>query len=129
MKQLVGLLPLFILMACGRAKTEDDKHSIDRSKVDFIEICNHRSRLTDSVQSICKQLNSEQVSIFIKKWNKAKFGGIYKLNPRYVIRVTFKDNKKRSFRINGGYVDEQASGWCFDLGDSTYIEQLWTNAK
>lgn len=128
MKQLIVLSFLLVLTACWRTKTVDDKHAIDISSVDFVEICNH-PRLTDSVQSICKQLNSEQGSMFVKKWNKAKFGGIYKLNPRYVIRVTFKDNKKRSFRINGGYVDEQASGWCFDLGDSTYMEQLWINTK
>lgn len=124
MKQLIGLLSLFILMACGHGKHTDDRRMIDLSKVDFIKIC----RQVDAAQN-CKLFNNEQANLFVKKWNKAKLDGPYKLNPKYVIEITFKDNEKRIFRINGKYIDEQGSGWCFDLGDSTYIEQVWTNTK
>lgn len=123
MKQLISLLPLFILMACGRTKTKDDRQIIDISKIDSIKIC----RKEDTAQN-CKLLTSEQANVFAKKWNKAASTGPCKYIPLYWIELTLKDNTKRSFRVNGPDIKGEGD-WCFDLGDSTYIEQLWTNAK
>lgn len=123
MKQLIGLLSLFIFMACGHGKHTDDRRMIDLSKVDFIKIC----RQQDTAQN-CKLLTNEQAHLFVKKWNKSKSTGPCKYIVLYWIKVMFKDGTERIFRLNGKDIKSE-DDWCYDLDDSQYIEQLWTNTK
>ena len=130
MRQLTIILTIFIstiLTACGQTKSIDDKQAIDLTTVDFIEIRNHSGQ-ADTIQTIRKRLTNEQTKLFVDKWNTAKSNGPCKYIVLYWVDVTFKDKTKRTFRVNGKNIKEK-NDQCFDLGDSKYIEQLWTKSK
>jgi hypothetical protein len=131
MKQMRILTIILItcLTACAQTKTRsvDDKKIIDLKTVDNIKIRNH-SVQEDTLPILTKQLASEQIKKFVDKWNTAKSIGPSIFVAHYVINITLKDGSTRTFRINGQSIKEN-NDWCFDLGDTKFIEQLWNETE
>ena len=111
----------------NKTKSIGDKQPIDYLTVDFIELHNQSVKV-DTVSANSKKLTIEQAKIFIDKWNRSKAIGLYKFITLYRVDITFKDGTKRSFRINGKNIKENTD-YCFDLGDSQFIERLWSQIK
>lgn len=122
-KYFIFLLSLLILMnSCGQfsEKLYTNKQKIILENVEFINI---RKQVSDSAHC----LNSNQCSAFVDKWNNAEYTGLGIYMASYVIEVKLKDGEYRSFRINGASIKENTD-YCFDLGDSKFIEALWINS-
>ena len=130
MRQLIILLTIFIstiLTTCGQSKSIGNKQAIKLTTVDFIEIRNHSGQ-ADTIKTIRKRLANEQTKLFVDKWNTAESNGPCKYIVLYWVDITFKDKTKRTFRVNGKNIKEK-NDQCFDLGDSKYMEHLWTKTK
>ena len=130
MKHLIFILTLYIstiFTACGQTKSIGAKQSIDLTTVDFIEI-RKQSGQADTIQTNRKRLTNEQNILFVDKWNAGNSNGPCKFIVLYWVDITFKDKTKRTFRVNGKNIKEK-SDFCFDLGNSKYIEQLWRKTK
>lgn len=97
------------------------KQNIDIESIAFIEV---RSRTSQS-GPLChtKRLTDEQKKEFVEKFNKSTASGPRKAVPLYFISVHLKDGTVRKFRINAQYIKENTD-YCFDLGDSKYIENI-----
>lgn len=127
-RQLTYILTLIIsttFTACGQTKSKSnfEKINIYIETVDFIQIKN-RAGQSDTLDNLTKRLTSEQKNQFVEKFNNSKQNGLRKAIPLYFIDVHLKDGTKRSFRINGQYIKEN-NDYCFDLGDSKFIESIW----
>jgi hypothetical protein len=111
--------------ACGQTKSKSnfEKLIIDIETVDYIEIRN-RAGLSDTLNKLTKRLTDEQKNRFIEKYNNSKPNGLRKAIPLYFIDVNLKDGTKRNFSINGQYIKEN-NDYCFDLGNSKFIESIW----
>jgi hypothetical protein len=131
MKQMriLTIIMITCLTACAQIKTRsvDDKKTIDLTTVDNIKIKN-QSVQEDTLPILIKQLTSQQIKIFVDKWNNAKSMGPSIFVALFMIDITFVNGSKRTFRINGQSIKEN-NDWCFDLGDSKYIEQLWNETE
>ena len=132
MRQLTYILTFIlsiVLLACGQTKTKStgNKENIDLTTVDNIELRKHLYQ-KDSLNLNLKILTGEQSIWLVDKWNNAKPKGLCKYFPTYWLRIHFKDSMERTFRINGQSIKE-SNDYCYDLGDSKYLEQLWTQAK
>jgi hypothetical protein len=92
------------------------KQTIGFSTVDGIKIHN-------SAQ-VVQYLTSEQVKLFVEKWNNSKPKGLCKYIVLFWIDLTFKDGRTRKFRVNKKFIKED-NDCCFDLGDDKYLERLW----
>ncbi len=128
MRQLSFILILIIsttFTACEQTKSKSyfEKINIDIELVDFIEIKNTAGQ-SDTLENQTKPLTNNQKKLFVEKFNSSKFNGQRKAIPLYFIDVHFKDETKRSFRINGQYIKEN-NEYCFDLGDGSLIESIW----
>jgi hypothetical protein len=128
-RQLTYILTFIIsttLTACGQTKTKSnfEKSKIDIETVDFIEI-NNKSEQLDTIQLDKKLLTEKQKKEFVNKWNNSKSVGPIKSITRYFITIHFKDGTTRKFWGSGQYLKE-GNDFGFDLGDSKYLETLWT---
>jgi len=114
------------LTACGQTnnKPNFEKVKLDIETVDFIEITNRVQ--SDTSLNPTKGLSNEQINLFVEKFNSSKSNGLRKAIPLYFVDVHLKDGTKRKFRINGQYIKEN-DDYFFDLGDSEFIESIWTN--
>lgn len=128
-RQLTFIILTFIVSttfsACGQTKTKSnfEKTNIDIVTVDFIEIRN-RAGQPDTLENQTKRLTNDQKNLFSEKFNSSKSNGLRKTIPLYFIDVHLKDGTKRNFRVNGQYIKEN-NDYCFDLGDSKFIETIW----
>lgn len=128
-RQLTFIILTFIVSttfsACGQTKTKSnfEKTNIDIVTVDFIEIRN-RAGQPDTLENQTKRLTNDQKNLFSEKFNSSKSNGLRKAIPLYFIDVHLKDGTKRNFRVNGQYIKEN-NDYCFDLGDSKFIETIW----
>jgi hypothetical protein len=109
------------------AKTVNDKRTIDPATVDFVRIRKHTDG-KDTLLTMEKQLSPVQVLEFVQKWNDSRPKGTCKYITRYALEVTLKDKSKRTFRVNGASIKE-TTDYGYDLGDTTYVEKLWTGIK
>lgn len=55
---------------------------------------------------------------FVDAWNTSHESGPMKFSPSFIIKVRFKDNSSRSFRLNGNHAKEK-NDWSFALSDTT----------
>lgn len=129
MKHFAYVLTFIIsttLTACGQTKIKSnfEKSKIDIEAVDFIEI-NNKSEQLDTIQSDKKLLTEIQKNEFVNKWNNSKSVGPIKSMTKYFITIHFKDGATRKLRGNGQYLKE-GNDFGFDLGDSKFLESIWT---
>jgi hypothetical protein len=127
-RQLTYILVFIVsatFTACGQTKSKSnfEKLIIDIETVDYIEIKN-RAGQSDTLDNLTKRLTDEQKNQFIEKYNNSKPNGLRKAIPLYFIDVNLKDGTKRNFSMNGQYIKEN-NDYCFDLGDSKFIESIW----
>jgi hypothetical protein len=132
MRQLTYILTFIVsttFTASGQTKTKSnfEKSNIDIETVDFIEIKN-RVGQSDTLDNLTKRLTDDQKNQFVEKFNNSKPNGLRKAIPLYFIDVHLKDGTKRSYRINGQYIKEN-NDYCFDLGESKFIESIWNELK
>lgn len=113
------------ITACVKTKTTSDfkKFKLAVESINFIEIRKNVSQ-SDSLENQTKRLTNEHKKLFTDKFNNAKSIGLRKAFPLYIINVHLNDSTKRSFRINGQCIKEN-NDFCFDLGDSMFIEKIW----
>jgi hypothetical protein len=118
-----------IIQSCEPTETKlfNTKQTIDYSTVDFITI-RSKSEPGDTSKLIDKRLSNEQAQVFVEKWNHSEAIGPCKFVVLYWIDINFKDGSKRTFRVNGKTIKEQAD-FCFEFNDDKFIETLWTKIK
>jgi hypothetical protein len=118
---------LTTLTACGQTETKSnfEKSKIDIETVDFIEI-NNKSEQLDTIQLDKKILTEKQKIEFVNNWNNSKSVGPIKSMKKIFINVHFKDGTNRKFNGNGQYLKE-GNDFGFDLGDSKFLESIWTD--
>jgi hypothetical protein len=73
----------------------------------------HQTMLFDSVSLPLPLLHR-----FVEAWNTAHEAGPMKFIPSFIIKVRFRDNSNRSFRLNGSHAKEKID-WSFALSDTT----------
>lgn len=57
---------------------------------------------------------------FVDAWNTSHEAGPMKFSPSHIIKIRFKDNSSRSFRLNGNHAKEK-NDWSFALNDTTLL--------
>jgi hypothetical protein len=98
------------------------KRPIDLPTVDRIEVRKYLYQ-TDSLNVNWKILTDEEIKLTVDRWNNSKPKGLCKYMPKYWLYIHFKDGTKRTFRLNGRSIKENGD-YCYDFGDTKFIEQI-----
>lgn len=120
--KLLNLIIILLCIGCSSPKKGIiHKNIIDLDLVDYVSI-KKELYATDSIYFLTKN----EIKSLTDEWNKSEFKGMYKMIPKYWIRVHLKNDSIRSFRVNGNLIKEN-SDWTYSLSDSTLISSLWKN--
>lgn len=95
---------------------------IDLKAVDSITIKRYQATNHTMIHRPIK-LTDSQAKIIIDTWKNAKATGLRKYLPVFEMIVFLTGNQTRNFRINANNIKEDKD-WCYDLGDSDFIEKL-----
>jgi len=117
-------VPALLIMGggCQPSETTSNHVAINPDQVSnavmLYSIMDQQTMLFDSVI-----LPSTILNRFVRTWNVSEESEIRKFIPSVTIRVQLRDNRRRSFRLNGNYAKEE-DDWSLRLRDTSLVSSL-----
>ena len=132
MKILLAIIPLtVILISNGQTGTNlEKKHTLKKDSITKIYLSSYCGPLDTCIKSAYRDylLNASMTENLINKLNESRLPDtctFHEYSTEYQLFVHLNNSTYRYFQIVGDFVIEKG-GQCYNIHDSVYFKNLWT---
>lgn len=123
MKLINLILIILFTTSCFQLKKGNaHKMSIDKDSIEFVSI-KKQLNASDSIYF----LTNKEIQQIVYELNNSKYKGLYKMIPKFLVHINFKNDSVRTFRTNGKLIKEN-NDFTYSLSTPLLIADLWKKA-